>query len=265
MRKGGWKRLSRRRAIAVVCVSIICPPACPSYPPALPLSARASLPPFISMILVAAEAEASFPLLLPHCKAQREIASSTPQTFQAGSVRNLSHRRSTAPPLSLCQNCRYFAFRPSLLASVFCLGKYEDGDENMAGSATSAVLPSFHNFFGCIAGCRNARKSQAGLGKFGAIGITNGCAPPALGILFGGLGSVRQIYRLISSVGTRSRTRGREREVTDYFGVQIPQPRQAPPPRRPRIACLIATYALWSKQVSPPSRRSNFPLISPSL
>ena len=45
------------------------------------------------MILTADEAEASFPLLLPHCKAQREIASSTPQTFQAGSVRNLSHRR----------------------------------------------------------------------------------------------------------------------------------------------------------------------------
>ena len=241
MRKGGWKRLSRRRAVAVVCVSIICPPACPSYPPALPLSARASLPPFISMILTADEAEASFPLLLPHCKAQREIASSTPQTFQAGSVRNLSHRRrrhcrcrrTAFVVMSKLPLLRLPSFLPSLLASVFCLGKYEDGDENMAGSATSAVLPSFHNFFGCIAGCRNARKSQAGLGKFGAIGITNGCAPPAPGILFGGLGSVRQIYRLISSVGTRSRTRGREREVTDYFGVQIPQPRQVPPPRRP--------------------------------
>lgn len=32
-------------------------------------------------------------------------------------------------------------------------------------------------------------------------------------------GSVRQIYRLISSIGTRFRGRGREgeREVTDYF------------------------------------------------
>ena len=80
-------------AAAVVCVSIICPPACPSYPPALPLSARAP-----SLHLHdprrSRTAEASFPSsLLPHCKAQREIASSTPQTFQAGSVRNLSHRR----------------------------------------------------------------------------------------------------------------------------------------------------------------------------
>lgn len=214
--RGGWLVIAQRRLeIAVVCVSIICPPACPSYPPALPLSARASLPPFISMILTADEAEASFPLLLPHCEAQREIASSTPQTFQAGSVRNLSHRRrrhcrcrrTAFVVMSKLPLIRLPSFLPSFLASVFCLGKYEDGDENMAGSATSAFVPSFHKFFGCIAGCcRNARKSQA-WESLGQSELRIGAPSPASGI-FGGLGSVRQIYRLISSVGMRSLARG---------------------------------------------------------
>ena len=76
-----------------------------------------------------------------------------------------------------------------------------------------------------ISGFSDSLPPVASLGKFGEIGMmTDAIAiANARSLAFlevsAAAGSVRQIYRLISSIGTRFRGRGREgeREVTDYF------------------------------------------------
>ena len=180
MRKSGWKRLSRR-AVAVVCESIICPPACPSYPPALPLSARASLPPFISMILAADEAEASFPpsslIVKPSGKSllvrRKRFKLAPSEIYHIAAAATAA---AAAPPLSLCQNCRYFAFLPSFPPSSrpsFVLASMKTAmkiwpDRRPTPSSPLSTIFRMH----CLL------PQVAGLGKFGAIGITNECARP---------------------------------------------------------------------------------------